>query len=531
MLESINLNLIPSGVNPVCHVSQYDAGRQIRINLFEGINPYTIQSGDAFTLNVRKPDNTIVTTSVSGTQGNNYITISTTQQIAAVVGENLCDIKITNGATVIGTLNFIMQVERDVLADGVASQSIIEDLDERIAEAIGDNYYNKTQTDALLNDKADKSNTYTKTETDSLLALKADKSNTYTKSETDALLALKPDKSEVYNVYPTEQESGAIASFTDGADNIPVKSLVSQIEAKQSGLGTPSPSNIREISGFNNGIITRCGKNLYNKATITIGKYITNTGAEHSTTTGTYSDYIPIKKNTPYYFSHIIGLGAFYSVAVYDENKTFIECVNIQGSYDSSDTITFTKGAYIRVNVSNACVDICQIEFGTSATAYTPFVASNSYTFTFGQTIYGGHFDNKGNLVVDCGFIDLGTISWNTGTANRSKTTVLASLIKVPLSTSVLCGAIGEKCYEVPASSSLNTDGQFAVLNTGELVFYRNVDTPTGLFVYPLATPITLSIASQDIPSILGENNIFSNTGDVDVTIRADIGLYIDKRL
>jgi hypothetical protein len=40
-----------------------------------------------------------------------------------------------------------------------------------------------------------------------------------------------------------------------------------------------------------------------------------------------------------------------------------------------------------------------------------------------------------------------------------------------------------------------------------------------------------LSITSQDIPTLLGENNIFSDTGDVDVTIRADIGLYIDKRL
>lgn len=142
MIEEIKLNLIPNGVSPVCHVSQYDAGRQIKINLFEGINPYLIQSGDTFTLNVRKPDNTIVTTSVSGTQGNNYITISTTQQITAVVGENLCELKITNGSTVIGTLNFIMLVERDVLADGIDSQSVIRDLDTlaeaAVSSAIGD---------------------------------------------------------------------------------------------------------------------------------------------------------------------------------------------------------------------------------------------------------------------------------------------------------------------------------------------------------------------------------------------------------
>ena len=136
MIENINLNLIPSGVSPVCHVSQYDTGRQIKINLFEGINPYTIQSGDTFTLNVRKPDNTIITTSssaiISFTQGNNYIVIATNQQIAAVVGNNLCEIKITNGTKVIGTLNFIMIVERDVLSDGVASESVIDDLDAQV---------------------------------------------------------------------------------------------------------------------------------------------------------------------------------------------------------------------------------------------------------------------------------------------------------------------------------------------------------------------------------------------------------------
>ena len=46
--------------------------------------------------------------------------------------------------------------------------------------------YTKAQTDALLNDKADKSSTYTKTETNTLLGAKANADNVYTKSETEA---------------------------------------------------------------------------------------------------------------------------------------------------------------------------------------------------------------------------------------------------------------------------------------------------------------------------------------------------------
>lgn len=136
-MEIIKLNLIPSGVNPVCHCSQYDNGRVIRIELFEGLTPYALASGDVVTLNVRKPDNTIVTATVTTTQGNTYVDIVTTEQICACVGNNLCDLTITNGSVVIGTLNFIMQVERDVLADGIPSQSAIEDLDAQINAIIG----------------------------------------------------------------------------------------------------------------------------------------------------------------------------------------------------------------------------------------------------------------------------------------------------------------------------------------------------------------------------------------------------------
>lgn len=48
---------------------------------------------------------------------------------------------------------------------------------------------------------------------------------------------------------PTKTVSGAIAHFTDGAD-MPAKSVVVNIEPVQSGTGTPSPDNVRQISGW-----------------------------------------------------------------------------------------------------------------------------------------------------------------------------------------------------------------------------------------------------------------------------------------
>ena len=151
-MEIIKLNLIPNGVNPTCHAKQYDEGRVIRFELFDGLTPYTLQSGDTVTLNLRKPDNTIIETSVTATQGNKYVDLVTTEQMCACVGYNLGTFKIANGSVDIGTLNFIMAVERDVLADGIPSQSVIEDLDELVQEAVGDNYYTKSEIDNTLNE-------------------------------------------------------------------------------------------------------------------------------------------------------------------------------------------------------------------------------------------------------------------------------------------------------------------------------------------------------------------------------------------
>lgn len=131
-MEQINLNLIPSGIMPRCHVSQYDAGRVIKFNLFDGNTPYSIASGDTVTLNVRKPDNTIVTAAATATQGQTYVTIETTEQMCAVFGDNLCELNITNGGDSIGSLNFIMEVEEDVLSNGDPSQSEIHDLAEQV---------------------------------------------------------------------------------------------------------------------------------------------------------------------------------------------------------------------------------------------------------------------------------------------------------------------------------------------------------------------------------------------------------------
>ncbi len=50
--------------------------------------------------------------------------------------------------------------------------------------------------------------------------------------------------------FATDIATGAFATFTDGADDVPVKDLSIEIEPAQAGSGDPSPDNIRAITGF-----------------------------------------------------------------------------------------------------------------------------------------------------------------------------------------------------------------------------------------------------------------------------------------
>lgn len=64
--------------------------------------------------------------------------------------------------------------------------------------------------------------------------------------------------------------SGAVASFTDGADNMPIKALTVNVEPIQAGSGDPSPDNVRPISGRTSATIYHSGADTSDPTTYTI---------------------------------------------------------------------------------------------------------------------------------------------------------------------------------------------------------------------------------------------------------------------
>lgn len=217
--QRIELNLIPKqGDEPVVfYASQYETTRPFIADLMWGESEFAPGDDCWAEIDIRKNDDNLVVITEDVTIDNNEVSVILPVQALTCIGKNLGQVKIYAGEDqLIAALNFILEVQPDPLAGGVTSETDIDNLTQQIEdiaeEVIGEDYYDKTEVDALLADKADvsdlpdmsnyytKSQVYNKTETDGLLADKADvsdlpdMSNYYTKSQIDDTL--------IYN-YPT----------------------------------------------------------------------------------------------------------------------------------------------------------------------------------------------------------------------------------------------------------------------------------------------------------------------------------------
>ena len=119
--QIIRLNMIPGGVMPVVYASQYDNQTNALIfELYNGDLPFSVPSGAAVLLNGTKPPvNGQVTGfsySASSVIGNRVV-CNVTQQMTAVHGNVLCELRVRTATQIIGSINFVLKVERSALND------------------------------------------------------------------------------------------------------------------------------------------------------------------------------------------------------------------------------------------------------------------------------------------------------------------------------------------------------------------------------------------------------------------------------
>lgn len=374
--------------------------------------------------------------------------------------------------------------------------------------------------------------------------------------------------------YPTDTASGSVASFSDGADGVPVKSLSVGIEAAQSGSGDPSPSNVRPINGWDSVKVYRSGENIWGGQRVIDGvQHVLVTKPEPDTTNKTISfsasasvlDDINMtynvryKENTRYTFIITFKNESenynYSNLRVYYTDNTYSVIPNASEAQTKTTVVlTTTQGKTVRylrkINQSGRTAlyyDECAILEGVlTADDFVPYVGE-VYDIDLPQTVYGGTLDvSTGELVIDHALVDLGTLTWSKATGNnyRNFNAVAADLdynSTVPYviadcykSVAINAGATADGDNYIYSRSASATSNTISIKDTSkaDMTIAEFKTAMSGHYaVYKMSTPQTLTLTPEQVTTLLGQNNIYADSGSVAVTYRADTGLYIDKRL
>lgn len=133
--QTFDLDMIPNGVAPIIHASQYDKGQTWIFSIFADSTPFSIPAGAAVTIQGTKPDHTgfQYACSFSG----NQVTATEMQQMTVLPGDIPTEIRITKDDDIIGSINFKIRVEPAALADDTeiseTDLALIEEAEEIIA--------------------------------------------------------------------------------------------------------------------------------------------------------------------------------------------------------------------------------------------------------------------------------------------------------------------------------------------------------------------------------------------------------------
>ena len=113
--QSTKLNLIPGDVPKRITASQYDAGsRTLSFTLYNGAVAFTT-AGVTAQIRGTKPDKKGFEYTAS--YNNGVVTCNVTEQMTACAGEVVCELQLEKDGEVLGTANFILDVERAALGE------------------------------------------------------------------------------------------------------------------------------------------------------------------------------------------------------------------------------------------------------------------------------------------------------------------------------------------------------------------------------------------------------------------------------
>lgn len=217
--------------------------------------------------------------------------------------------------------------------------------------------------------------------------------------------------------------------------------------------------------------------------------------------------------------------------------------------------IVVTVAGYLWASFDKNAINL-QIESGSSASPYAPYSNicpisgwtganvyhsgadtsdATTYSITFPSeagTVYGGTVDvTTGKLTVDRAMVDLGDKNWYPSTAAgrtrfRTSITDIERISSPNVRAPMLCSA-----YKTETANNTYTGKQGISLQQNEADVYvydaqresmTTADFKTAMsgvqLAYKLATPQTYQLTPTEVTTLLGDNTIWADTGDVTVT-------------
>lgn len=298
--------------------------------------------------------------------------------------------------------------------------------------------------------------------------------------------------------------------YGDPTDNVPFSSY----------------SNICPISGWTESKVTVDGENILDESTKVPNWYINDSGSIQNVGGSAYfSQYIKVKDGAQYTISlDKTGSGSSYSyyfrVHGYNANKEWVEMI-----YKSSTTISTAGKHTFTVNIPNG-ISYIRISFGNDI-ENTMVVESNTTTIDLNGTRYGGYttVDENGvtKFVGTYGIVNMGSLTWTAQILDRWSSNVISNLPNI--SSGVLVDGIAEQ-YKAYTLNAINADETLIGFASYQSKLYvRNgstENTPLGKVCYKLATPIEVTLSNTNITLLDGYNNVWCDSGDVELTYLAN---------
>ena len=549
-MQTIRLSTVPGVVNAGVNLSQYDVGRQIAFKLYDESGEYTPPAGATAKIRATKPSGFAF--DVAGTISGNTVTVAITSTMSAESGVFPAEIRITKNDDILGTANFLWNVERAPRLEGsidgdAAARSLMQDLLD--AESAANNAAtaaNSAATSAgnaatAANNAASSANSAATAANNAATAANnaATAANTAAAAANTAAAAANAAALDV-------SAEGSVVTIHDGAANASVYSMLAYIEPIMSGTGAPSLSNPRTISGWTGMIISTTGKNIFDdtNANWKSGYLINAQGAESSNNSYKYSQlYTKVKPETAYTVQFNKGASAQLActAACYTKDFAFISRESVISATSSTGDLsgTFTTPAgceFIRINVPKTSTTYIQIEEGDEKTEYEAFGEYYPISWQSGAgTVYAGVLNvTTGVLTVTHAIMDMGDLPVSISPVDHVFRFDVTGR-KYGATEVGWCSA--SEFVGSGVSISNIPDKSFAFADAGTRVLIRDdaysdnasfIAAYTGQkLVYPLDTPETYNLTPKSYTTRKLLNTMWTDTGKMYVGYYADIKTYI----